>query len=174
MYWTTFLPPGGYGSYNSCLVIVYRFSKTAIFLPFHKDDAKMDTDLLIWNRVVSLTGIFTKIISGTDPKFTSALWKNLCQLFVTKLTFSTAYHPQTDGLAENMFQILEDMVRGNFSYGLVLKDLNGFPHYLCTLLSVLEIAYKPSLHASTNQTADILAKRCNPRLPQDSLRKYLV
>ncbi|MBW0588014.1 hypothetical protein O181_127729 [Austropuccinia psidii MF-1] len=70
MDWVTGLPPGGNRSYNSCLVIVDRFSKTPIFLPCHKDDTAMDTALLICNRVVSWTGIFTNIISDRDPKFT--------------------------------------------------------------------------------------------------------
>ncbi|MBW0509801.1 hypothetical protein O181_049516 [Austropuccinia psidii MF-1] len=100
MDWVTGLPPGGYRSYNDCLVIVDRYSKTPIFLPCHKDDTAMDTALLIWNRVVSWTGIFATIISERDSKFTSALWTNLHQLFGTKLSFSTAYDPQTDGLAE--------------------------------------------------------------------------
>ncbi|MBW0539238.1 hypothetical protein O181_078953 [Austropuccinia psidii MF-1] len=109
--WVIGLPPGGARGYNACIVIADRFSKNPIFLPCHKDDAAMDTAFLIWNRVVSWTGIFTNIISGRDPKLTSALWTNLHQLFGTKLSFSTAYLPQTDGLAERMIQTLEDMVR---------------------------------------------------------------
>ncbi|MBW0561799.1 hypothetical protein O181_101514, partial [Austropuccinia psidii MF-1] len=104
MDWVAGLPPGGDRSYNACLVVVDRFSKTPIFLPCHKD-----TSLLTWNRLVSWTGIFTNIISDSDPKFTSALWTNPHQLFGTKLSFSTAYHPQTDGLAERIIQTLEDM-----------------------------------------------------------------
>ncbi|MBW0579616.1 hypothetical protein O181_119331, partial [Austropuccinia psidii MF-1] len=69
----------------------------------------MDTALLIWDRVVSWNGIFTNIISDRDPKFISALWTNLHQLFGTKLSFSKAYHPQNDGLAERIIQTLEDM-----------------------------------------------------------------
>ncbi|MBW0560284.1 hypothetical protein O181_099999 [Austropuccinia psidii MF-1] len=84
------LPPGGDRSYKACLVIVDRLSKTPMYLPFHKDDTAMDTTLLIWNRVVSWSGIFTKILSERDHKFTSALWKNLHQLFGTKFSFSTA------------------------------------------------------------------------------------
>ncbi|MBW0491656.1 hypothetical protein O181_031371 [Austropuccinia psidii MF-1] len=113
----------------------------------------MDIDLPIWNRVISWTGIFTSIISYTDPKFTSALWKNVHQLFGTKLSFSTNYHPQIDGLDERIIQTLEDM---------------------CTLLPELELAYKTSIHASSNQTPVILEKGLNPKLPQDSLRKDLV
>ncbi|MBW0583761.1 hypothetical protein O181_123476 [Austropuccinia psidii MF-1] len=102
MDWVTALPPGGDRIYNTCLVIVERFSNTPIFLPCHKDDIAMDTALSIWNRVISWICIFTNIISDRDPKLTSELWKNLHQLFGTKLSFSTAYHPQTDGLAERM------------------------------------------------------------------------
>ncbi|MBW0485739.1 hypothetical protein O181_025454 [Austropuccinia psidii MF-1] len=152
MDWVTGLPPGGDRSYNACQVIVDRFSKTPIFLTCHRDDTAMDTALLILNRVVSWTGIFTNIISERDPEFTSALWTNLHQLFGTKLSFSTAYHQQADGVAERIIQTLEDMVR-RFS---------------------LELAYKTSIHASTNQTPAILEKGWNPKLPQDSLRNDLV
>ncbi|MBW0579909.1 hypothetical protein O181_119624 [Austropuccinia psidii MF-1] len=95
---------------------------------------------------------FIMLSCEIDPEFTSALCKNLQQLFGIKLSFSTAYHPQTDGLAERMIQILEDMVRR----------------------VSLELAYKTSIHASTNQTPAILQKGWNPKLPQYSLRKELV
>ncbi|MBW0518273.1 hypothetical protein O181_057988 [Austropuccinia psidii MF-1] len=173
MDWVTGLPPGGYRSYNACLVIADRFSKTIIFLPCHKDDTAMDTALLIWNRVISWIGIFTDIISDRDHKFTSALWTNHHQLFGTKLSFSTAYHPQTDVLAERMIQTLEDMVRF-CAYGHEFKYCGVFTHDLCTLLSELEVAYKKSINASTNQTPAILKKGWNPKLPEDSLRKDLV
>ncbi|MBW0484761.1 hypothetical protein O181_024476 [Austropuccinia psidii MF-1] len=39
--WVTALPPGGDGSYNACLVLVDRYIKTLMFLPFHKDDTAM-------------------------------------------------------------------------------------------------------------------------------------
>ncbi|MBW0588151.1 hypothetical protein O181_127866 [Austropuccinia psidii MF-1] len=174
MYWVTSLPPGGDRSYNSCLVIFDRFSKTPIFLPCHKDNTAMDTALLIWNRVISWTGIFTNIISDRDPKFTSALWTNLHQLFGKELSFSTAYHPQTDGMAERMIQTLEDMVRRLCAYGLDFKDCDGFTHDWCILSPELELAYKTSIHSSTNQTPTILEKGWHPKLPQDSLRKYFV
>ncbi|MBW0555204.1 hypothetical protein O181_094919 [Austropuccinia psidii MF-1] len=111
MDWVTGLPPGGDKSHNAFLVIVDRFSKTQIFLPCHKDDTAMVTALLICNRLISWTGIFTNIISERDPKFTSALCTNVHQFLGAMLSFSTAYHPQTDGLAERMIQTLEDMVR---------------------------------------------------------------
>ncbi|MBW0501053.1 hypothetical protein O181_040768 [Austropuccinia psidii MF-1] len=137
MDWVTALPPSGNKRYNACLVIVDRYSKTPIFLPCHKDDTSMDTALLLWNRVISHTGLFKEIISDRDPKFTSALWTSLHRLFRTNLSLSTAYHPQTDGLAERMIQTLEDMIRSLYAYGLKLKDSDGFTHDWCTLIFAL-------------------------------------
>ncbi|MBW0539674.1 hypothetical protein O181_079389 [Austropuccinia psidii MF-1] len=174
MDWVTGLPPGGDRIYNAGLVTVDRFNKTPIFLPCHKDDTAMDTALMIWNSVVSWTGIFTNIICDRVPKFTSALGTNIHQLFGTKLSFSTAYHPQTDGLAERMIQTLQDIVRRFCAYGLAFKDCYGFTHDWCTLLTALELVYKKSIHARTNQTPAILEKGWNRKLPQDSMRKDLI
>ncbi|MBW0547310.1 hypothetical protein O181_087025 [Austropuccinia psidii MF-1] len=73
-----------------------------------------------------------------------------------------------------MIQTLEDMVRKFCACGLEFKDCDGFTHYWCTLLPALELEYKKSIHAGTNQTPAILEKGWNPKLPQDSLRKELV
>ncbi|MBW0576541.1 hypothetical protein O181_116256 [Austropuccinia psidii MF-1] len=174
MDWVTGLPPGGDRRYNACLVIVDIFSKTPIFLPFHKDDTDIDTALLIWNRVVSWTGIFTNIISDKDPKLNSGLWTNLHQLFGTKLSFPTAYHLQTDVLAERMIQTVEDMVRRFCAYGLEFKYCDEFTHDWSTRLPPPELTYKTSIHASTNQVPAILEKGWNPTLPQDCSRKDLI
>ncbi|MBW0570804.1 hypothetical protein O181_110519 [Austropuccinia psidii MF-1] len=140
--WVTALPPGGDRSYNACLVLVDRYSKTPMFLPCHKDDTAMDTAIMIWNQVISQTGLFQNIISDRDPKLNSALWTNLHNLFGEKLSFSTAYHPHSDGLAERMIQTLEDMIIRFCAYGLELKDSDGFTHDWCTLIPALELAYK--------------------------------
>ncbi|MBW0504316.1 hypothetical protein O181_044031 [Austropuccinia psidii MF-1] len=142
MDWVTALPPSGDKIHNACLVLVDRYSKTPIFLPCHKDYTSMDKALLRWSRVISHTGLFENIISERDLKFTSALWTNLHRLFGTKLSFSTAYHPQKDGLAERMIQTLEDIIRRLCAYGLEFKDSDGFTHDWCTLIPALELAYK--------------------------------
>ncbi|MBW0586528.1 hypothetical protein O181_126243 [Austropuccinia psidii MF-1] len=134
----------------------------------------MDKALLIWNIVVSCTGIFKNIFSDRDLKLTSELWTNCHQLFGTNQSFSTVYHPQTDGLAERMIQTLEDMVIRACAYGLELKDCDEFTLDWCTLLPALELAYKTSIHSSTNQTPAVIEKGWNPRLTQNYWRKYLV
>ncbi|MBW0565806.1 hypothetical protein O181_105521 [Austropuccinia psidii MF-1] len=142
MDWVTELPPGGDRSYNACLVLVDRYRKNPMLLPCHRDHTPMDTAIMIWNKVISHTGLFQNIISDRDTKFTSALWTNLHNLFGTRLSFSTAYHPQTNGLAERMIQTTENMIRRFCGYGLEFKDSDGFTHDWCTLIPALELAYK--------------------------------
>ncbi|MBW0506042.1 hypothetical protein O181_045757 [Austropuccinia psidii MF-1] len=134
----------------------------------------MYTAIMICNKSIIHTGLFQNIISDRDPKFTSALLTNLHNLFGTKLSFSTAYHPQTDGLAEIIIKTLEDMIRRFCAYGLEFKDSDGFTHDWCTLIPALELAHKTSIHSSTGKTPAMLEKCCNPRLPYDTLKKDLV
>ncbi|MBW0564753.1 hypothetical protein O181_104468 [Austropuccinia psidii MF-1] len=72
--------------------------------------------------------------SDRDPKFTYEFWTNLYDMLGTKLAFYTAYHPQTDGLAERMIQTMEDILRRFCSYGMEYKDhedtpITGLPFY---------------------------------------------
>ncbi|MBW0536381.1 hypothetical protein O181_076096 [Austropuccinia psidii MF-1] len=144
-----------------------------MFLTHHKDYTAMNTAIIIWNKVISHTGLFQNIISD---KFTSALWTNLHNLFGTKLSFSTAYPPQMYGLAKRMIQILEDMIRIFCAYGLELKYSDGFTHDWCTLIPALELEYKPSIHSSTGKTPAMLEKGWNPsvRCGYETLIKYQV
>ncbi|MBW0462492.1 hypothetical protein O181_002207 [Austropuccinia psidii MF-1] len=134
-----------------------------MFLPFHKEDT-----------AIRHTGLFQNIISDRDPKVTSALWINLHNLFGTKLSFSTAYRPQADVIAEKMVQTLEDMIRRFCAYVLEFKDSDAFTHDWFTLIPALELAYKASIHSSTGKTPEILEKGWNPRLTYDTLKKDLV
>ncbi|MBW0482159.1 hypothetical protein O181_021874 [Austropuccinia psidii MF-1] len=98
----TGLVPGGKENFNACLIIVDRFSKSMRFLPCHKEDPAMDTALIFWNNIIPTYGVPKIIISDSDPKFTSEFWTNVHDMHGTMLAFSTAYHPQTEGLAERM------------------------------------------------------------------------
>ena len=50
-------------------------------------------------------------MSDRGTKFTSRFWQKLHESMGTKLNFSSAYHPQTDGQTERTNQVLEDMLR---------------------------------------------------------------
>ncbi|MBW0506228.1 hypothetical protein O181_045943 [Austropuccinia psidii MF-1] len=141
MYWVTGLVPGGKENFNACVTIFYRFSMSMRCLPCHKEDTVMDTALLFWNNIISTCGVPKIIISVRDTKFTSEFWTNLYDMLGTKRAFSTAYHPQTDGLAERMIQAMEDILRRFCAYGMEYKDYEGYTHDWVTLLPAVQQAH---------------------------------
>ncbi|MBW0518754.1 hypothetical protein O181_058469 [Austropuccinia psidii MF-1] len=174
MYWVTGLVPGGKENYNACLIIVARFSKSMRCLPCHKEDTAMDTALLFWNNIISTCGVPKIIISDRDPKLTYEFWTNLYDMLGTKLAFSTAYHPQTDGLAERMIKTMEDILRRFCAYGMEYRDHEGYTHDCVTPLPAVQLAYNTSQHSTTGKTPAVVEKGWNPLLPVDHLKKNLL
>ena len=71
--------------------------------------------------------------------FTSMFWKELQVGFGTRLKFSMAAHPQTDGQSERTIQTLEDMLR---------YCALDFPGSLVEKVPLMEFAYNNSYHQS--------------------------
>ena len=63
------------------------------------------------SRIVPLHGVPLLIISDRGSLFVSKFWQSFQEALGTRLNFSTAYHPQTDGQTERVNQVLEDMLR---------------------------------------------------------------
>ncbi|MBW0576597.1 hypothetical protein O181_116312 [Austropuccinia psidii MF-1] len=113
-------------------------------------------------------------MSDREPKFTSEFWTNLYDILGAKLAFSTAYHPQTDGIAERMIQTMEDILRRFCAYGMEYKDHEGYTHDWVTLLPAVQLAYNTSQHSTTGKTPALVEKGWNPLLPVDHLKKNLL
>ncbi|MBW0551649.1 hypothetical protein O181_091364 [Austropuccinia psidii MF-1] len=174
MDWVTGPVPGGKENFNACLIIVDRFRESMRCIPSHKDDTAMDTALLLWNNIISTCGVPKIIISDRDPKFTSEFWTNLYDILGTKLAFSTAYHPQTDGSAERMIQTMNKILRRFCAYGMEYKYHEGCTHDWATLLPEVQLAYNTSQHSTTGKTPALVEKRWNTLLPVDHLKKNLL
>ncbi|MBW0461383.1 hypothetical protein O181_001098 [Austropuccinia psidii MF-1] len=134
----------------------------------------MDTALLHWNNIISTCGVPKIIISDRDPKFTSGFWSKLYDMLVKNITFSTAYHPQTDGLGESMIQTMEDILRRFCAYGMEYKDHEGYTHEWVTLLPAVQLAYNTSQHSTTGKSPSLVEKGWNPLFPVDHLKNNLL
>ncbi|WVZ63933.1 LOW QUALITY PROTEIN: hypothetical protein U9M48_013523 [Paspalum notatum var. saurae] len=94
--------------YNSIGVVVDRLTKVAHFIPVNTTYSGARLAELYISRIVCLHGVPKRIISD---RVHISFWEQLHDSLDSKLRFSTAYHPQTDGQTERSNQILEDMLR---------------------------------------------------------------
>ena len=90
-------------------------------------------------EVVLRHGVPISIVSDRDVHFTSRFWKKFHEELGTRLHFSTAYHPQTDGQSERTIQTLEDMLRA------CVLDFGGSWD---TYLPLAEFSYNNNHHSS--------------------------
>ncbi|KAL0551539.1 hypothetical protein IC582_010628 [Cucumis melo] len=111
---------------------------------------------VIWVVVDRLTKsahfVPVSIVSDRDARFTSKFWKGLQTAMGTRLDFSTAFHPQTDGQTERLNQVLEDMLRA-----CALE----FPGSWDSHLHLMEFAYNNSYQATIGMAPfEALYGRC--------------
>ncbi|EOY19088.1 Uncharacterized protein TCM_043787 [Theobroma cacao] len=95
--------------------------------------------LLYIDEIVRLHGVPVSIVSDRDPRFTSRFWPKFQEALGTKLKFSTAFHPQTDGQSERTIQTLEDMLRA-----CVIDFIGSWDRHL----PLVEFAYNNSFQSS--------------------------
>ncbi|GJT63500.1 retrotransposon protein, putative, ty3-gypsy subclass [Tanacetum coccineum] len=120
-------------------VVVDRLTKSAHFLPIQQGYSVSKLAEIFQQEIIRLHGTPTSIVSDRDPRFTLRFWKGLQNAWGTRLKFSTAFHPQTDGETERTIQTLEDMFRA-----CALEWTGNSDEYLC----LVELAYNNSWHAS--------------------------
>jgi transposase InsO family protein len=134
----TGLPKSPKGN-DAIWVIIDRLSKVAHFLPVRVDITAAKLADLYASRIIVLHGVPKKIISDRGSLFTSKFWTSFQQAMGTRLNFSTAFHPQTDGQTERVNQVLEDMLRA-----CVISFGKGWEKYL----PFAEFSYNNSYQAS--------------------------
>ena len=126
--------------HDTIWVIVDRLTKSAHFLPIKNSDSLDKLAQLYVREIIRLHGTPVSIVSDRDPRFTSRFWPSLQNALGTKLHFSTAFHPQTNGQSERTIQTLEDMLRA-----CVLEFRGSWD----THLPLMEFAYNNSYQTST-------------------------
>jgi transposase InsO family protein len=129
--------------YDSIWVVVDHFLKVAHFIPVKTTykGAKL-TELYI-AIIVCLHGVPKKIVSDRGTQFMLRFWEKLYEAMDTRLSFSSEYHPQTNGQIERVNQILEDMLRAY-----ALKDKKSWDKCLPYLEFKYNNSYQENLKMS--------------------------
>ena len=89
--------------------IVDRFSKQAHFIPFKKTIKAPHKANLFIAQIFKYHGLPKSIVSDRYPHMTSLFSKGLFENMGTRLDFSSAYHPQTNGQSEIVNSIVLDL-----------------------------------------------------------------
>lgn len=129
--------------HDAIMVVVDRLTKFAHFIPLRHPFNAARVARVFWDNVVKLHGIPNSIVSDRDRVFTSALWRELFTTAGTKLLYSTAYHPQTDGQSERVNQCMEMYLR---------CAIHDAPRRWRRWLPTAEFWYNSSFHSSINCT----------------------
>ncbi|KAK1681366.1 hypothetical protein QYE76_042214 [Lolium multiflorum] len=150
----TGLPKSSKGN-DSIWVVVDRLTKVAHFIPVKTTYQGPRLAELYISRIVSLHGTQKSIVSDRGSQFTSRFWQKVHEGLGTRLNFSTAYHPQTDGQTERVNQILEDMLRACvLEYGSKWEDYAEFSYinnYQASLqMAPFEALYGRKCHTPLN------------------------
>ncbi|MCO5601610.1 hypothetical protein L7F22_055733 [Adiantum nelumboides] len=124
--------------------IVDRFSKQAHFLPVKKTIKAHQMATLFISQIFKYHGLPTSIVSDRDPRMTSNFWKGLFENLGTRLNFSSAYHPQTDGQSEIANLTILDLLK---SYVTEVDQRSQWEKYL----PLVEYAYNNTVHTSTGK-----------------------
>ncbi|KAL2248214.1 UNVERIFIED_CONTAM: Retrovirus-related Pol polyprotein from transposon opus [Sesamum indicum] len=145
--------PRTFKKHDAIWVIVDSLTKSAHFLPVRVTDSLDKLAGLYISEIVRLHGVPISIVSERDPRFTSRFWESLQRALGTKLHFSTAFHPQTDGQSERMIQTLEDMMRA-----CTMEFKGNWDDHL----PLMEFAYNNSFHSSISMAPyeALYGRRC--------------
>jgi hypothetical protein len=127
--------------FDSILVVVDRLTKFAHFIPLRHPFTATQVAHAFRDNIVKLHGVPISIVSDRGSVFTGALWRSLMAAAGTKLQFSTAYHPQTDGQTERVNQCMEMFLR---------CAVHDTPTQWRRWLPAAEFWYNSSHHASLN------------------------
>jgi hypothetical protein len=128
---------------DSIFLVVDRFSKMSHFIPSQKTSDATHIANLFFKEIVRLHGLPKSIVLDRDTKFIGNFWRTLWKKMGTKLMFSSAYHPQTDGQTEVVNRILGDFLRS-----LVIEYHSSWD----SILPQEEFAYNDSVNRSTGKS----------------------
>lgn len=96
------------------LTIVDRFTRWPEAIPLSNTSTTTCARALVANWVARF-GVPAHISSDRGAQFTSGLWSSMAHLLGVTLHFTTAYHPQANGMVERFHRRLKTALRARLS-----------------------------------------------------------
>jgi len=150
--------PTSKSGHDAIVVFVDKLTKMVHYAPCKTNITAPQLAEVAMREVIRLHGVPESLLSDRDPRFTAHFWRALWDQLGTKLTMSTAYHPQTDGQTERANRTLEEMLRSFVNW-----RQNDWDQHLSTL----EMAINNAKQASTGFSPFYLNYGQEVRLPLD-------
>ena len=139
---------------DTIFVVVDIFSKMTHLIPCYKTSDATHVANLFFKEIVLLHGFPKRIVLDRDTIFLGHFWRTLWNKLGTKLSLSSAYHPQTDGQTEVV----------NKNLGNLLRSLVGeHPKQSDQVLALAEFSYNDSPNRGTCQSPFHIDYGMHPR-----------
>lgn len=143
---------------DAVVVFVDKLTKMVHYVATTTNVTAPQLSQIFMREVCRLHGVPESILSDRDPRFTAHFWRALWDQLGTKLTMSTAFHPQTDGQTERANRTLEEMLRSFVNWHQTDWDQH---------LPALEMAINNAKQASTGFSPFYLNYGQEVQLPLD-------
>ena len=145
------------------MMVIDKATRMAHLIYCGKSISAGQTAKLYMQYIVKLHGIPRPIYTDSGTQFASKFWRELWGLLGTSLRYSTAFHPQTQGIVERMNAVIGQMLR------CTIHAMNEDREWK-KLLPMIELAINSSVNRSTRQTPFFLNYGFDPVVPADLIK----
>ena len=146
--------------WDAITVWVDRLTKMTHLIPCKTTDGALEVARNFIAYIFVHHGLPQVIVSDRDPKFTSSYWREFMHYLGTQLSFSTAYHPQSDGQSERTIQTVEQILR---------CYCQNHPEDWASLLPLVEFAINNAASESSKHSPFFLNHGYHPATPLSAL-----
>ena len=127
-------------TFDFLLVVVDKFSRYVTLIPTQRTITSAGVARLLLRHIIAHQGLFKKLISDRDVRFTSEMMKEFTRALGFEWSFSTSHHPQTDGATEVMNKTILSCLRHYVS-----KTQDDWAEYI----PMVQLALNTRIHSST-------------------------
>ena len=126
--------------HSAIITVVDRCTKMVHLIPTTDTVTAEGFAHLMYDYVWSKHGLPTDIKHDRDPRFSGHFFKQICTILGLHQSFTSAWHPQSDGQTGRMNRTIEQVLRAHGADKGQEWDVS---------LSLVEFAMNNSVHAST-------------------------